>query len=331
MGDVYAKIIGHEAIKRGLAHAVAEKRLHHALLFVGQAGVGKNTLARAFVQSVFCERSSESALECCGSCSNCMRIAQNVHPDVFVVESDSATLKIELIRDMQRRLGLAPFESDKRFVIIRDVHKMQDAAANCLLKTLEEPDPYTTFILITPHLQRLLPTIVSRCQIVRFASFERDVIADYLVQHENVPLNIAQQTAILAAGSIGKAIELSQGEDQTELLEILDDILSMRSMDDAFSMAASLKGKKDKAEHLMLLLLTYVRDLALLKTVPNAPIVLTRYRDAMFRRVDRVSLKSIERVTQNIVNVQEAFLGNVNEALAWERLTMGLHGVVFDA
>ncbi len=331
MGDIYAKIIGHDAIKHGLLHAVATKHLHHALLFMGQAGVGKSTMARAFVQSVFCELSTPDSLQCCGICHNCVRIAQNIHPDVITIEPDSATLKIELIRDLQKRLGLAPYESDRRFVIIKDVHKMQDAAANSLLKTLEEPDPFTSFILITSQPQRLLSTIISRCQVVRFASFERDVIADYLVRCEDVEPEIAQQTAILAGGSLGKALDLLQGTDQDELVVILDKILSMRSMDDAFATAGTLKGKKDKAEHLLLLLLTYMRDMALLKAAPNAPIVMTHYRQSMMRRLDKVSLKSIERATQIIVDVQEAFLGNVNEVVAWERLLMGLHTVVFDA
>lgn len=330
MTDIYADILGHDEIKRGLLHAAALGRLHHAILMTGIAGVGKSLMARAFAQSIFCEQSTKNELKRCLKCANCMRIAQKTHPDVIEIEPEGAALKIDCIRELQKRLGLMPFETDKRFVIIKDVHKMQDAAANCLLKTLEEPDPYTSFILLTSQPQRLLPTIASRCQIVRFAPFDREIIAHYLVQNENIPEDAALQSAILANGSLGQAIDLAQGDYQTELIGLLDDILSMKSSDDALSAAASLKGKKDKADHLLLLLLTYMRDLALLKTSPGTPVVMTRYREAMMRRIDGISFKSIERVINNIMNVQAAFLGNVNETLAWERLTMGLHGIVFN-
>ena len=330
MENLFPDILGHESVKNGLLHAIKTGRLHHALLLSGPSGIGKAMLARAMIQTLWCVHSSIETPARCQNCPQCNRVKNNAHPDLIEIQTDTATLKIDAIRELQRKLAFPPYESQRRFVIIHDIHKMQDAAANSLLKTLEEPDPFTSFILITSQPQRLLSTIISRCQVVRFASFERDVIADYLVRCEDVEPEIAQQTAILAGGSLGKALDLLQGTDQDELVVILDKILSMRSMDDAFATAGTLKGKKDKAEHLLLLLLTYMRDMALLKAAPNAPIVMTHYRQAMMRRLDKVSLKSSERATQIIIDVQEAFLGNVNEVVAWERLLMGLHTVVFD-
>lgn len=329
MNDIYSDVVGHDAIKRGLSHAVLHDRLHHALLFAGIAGVGKFTLAKAFIQSLFCAETTHEELHRCGKCSACQRIAHQVHPDVLTVETDSATLKIETIRELQRKLIYPPFESDKRFVLIRDVHKMQDAAANCLLKTLEEPEEHTTFILLTPQPQRLLSTIKSRCQIIRFAPFECDCIVNYLVEHEGVSPEYARQAAILSNGSLGQAIALTRDDYQSALLEILDTVLSVDSMDKAFPVAAQLKGKKDRFEHILSLLLTYMRDLAVLKTARDAPVMLSHYRDKMMQTIDRIEMSSIERAAKNIGDVQEAFYGNVNELVAWERLVIGMHGILF--
>lgn len=327
--DIFEDIKGHAAVKQGLLHALLTGRLHHALLFSGIEGIGKTMLAKAFIQSMMCVESSPQRPQRCLKCSNCRRIASNSHPDLIEISTDTATLKIDQIRELQRRLGFAPFEGDRRFVIIQDVHKMQDAAANCLLKTLEEPDSYTTFILITPQVQRLLPTIISRCQNIRFAPFSMEETVAFLLSQRGIARELAVQIAALADGSFGLALQLADESYQRLLLDTFNAILETSSALECFETAGLLKGKKDMADHILVLLMTYMRDLMALKANPESPVILSHYRARMLRCLGRISRASIERAVCTIQEIREAFYGNANELVAWEHLMIGMHGVIF--
>lgn len=327
---LFFDVIGHEAVKKGLIHAYQNERLHHALLLCGPSGIGKAMLARAFIQAIFCEESTKNNLKRCRKCSNCIRIAKNTHPDILSVRTDEATLKIELIRDLQSKLAYPPFESERRFVIIEDIHKMKDEAANCLLKTLEEPEVHTTFVLVTSQPQRLLPTITSRCQTIRFAPFDQQTVIDF-VKRQGQTESMAHQIAALANGSFGNAMALTSEDMQKELTDAFESILDTRGMLEAFSTAASLKGKKHLSENLLSLLLHYIRDMLILKLSQDEPICLAHYRERMMKRLPHVEVASLYRAAHLVQDIQEAFLGNVNELVAWERLVMGMHGVLFDA
>ena len=328
MDSLFSDIQGHESVKSGLIHAMQTGRLHHAILMTGVAGIGKSMLARAFIQAVMCEQSTPEALVRCGTCRNCLRIAKGMHPDVIEIDESTATIKIEVIRDLQQRLSFAPYESDRRFVIIQDVHKMQDAAANCLLKTLEEPEAHTTFFLITSQVQRILPTIVSRCQVIRFAPFNFEEVSHFL-ESRGVSPESANQTAAMAGGSLGAGLELSAGDYKTEVIEAFEKILHVGSTLDGFGVASELKGKKSMSDPILSLLQIYLRDMLVLKLVPGAPVILRHYRPLMESRIANVTEKNIQRASQLVQEINEAFLGNVNELVAWERLVLGMHGVLF--
>ena len=328
MTNLFPDILGHENVKRGLIHATQTGHMHHAFLFVGSEGIGKGLLGKAFIQAWLCEHTTSEKLARCKICHNCKRIANTSHPDFIEIIEESATIKIDTIRELQKRLAFPPFESARRFVMIHDIHKMQDAAANCLLKTLEEPEEHTTFILITSQIQRLLPTIISRCQVVRFAPFSVDEISHYLIEHGVSP-EISGQLATLSDGSLSMAQELNQGDYKTELISTFEDILKISSTLDAFSTAAALKGKKSMSAHLLSLLLAYTRDMLILKSSPETPILLENYRSQMLTRLSKTSIQDLIRCIQLIQEVNESFLGNLNEQVVWERLLVGMHGVLF--
>ena len=325
---MFDDILGHENVKRGLLHATLTQHLHHAFLFIGPEGIGKGMLAKAFVQSWLCEKTTPQHLERCLSCHNCTRIAQQIHPDVIEIIEESASIKIETIRDLQKKLSFPPFEAPHRYVIIHDVHKMQDAAANCLLKTLEEPEPHTTFILLTSQIQRLLPTIVSRCQVVRFAPFSFEDVAKFLMTQGESP-EISEQIAALSGGSLSVALNLCHGDYKKDIIDTFDEILKTNSVLDAFSTAAALKGKKNMADHLLALIQSYLRDMLVLKTSPDSQIVLKSYRKQMTSRLPAISSQEIMRCIQLIQEINESFNGNLNELVVWERLMLGMHGVLF--
>src|SRR4029453_9163397 len=153
---------GHRRLVDLLSRSIAHESLPPSLLFCGPSGAGKRRTAIAVAQNVNCTQpvhSSSIAIDACGHCSSCSRIARGVHPDVLIVApGDSGAIKIEQVRDVVDRTGYRPFEGRRRVVIIDEAEAMVDAAQNALLKTLEEPPPASVFVLISSMPDALLPT-----------------------------------------------------------------------------------------------------------------------------------------------------------------------------
>ncbi len=152
-----------------LKEALAKNRLAHALLFQGPVGAGQRSAAMELAKALFClNRRSDDA---CGVCTSCLQAAKQTHPDFFILEpqEDSAGgIKIEQVRQLTARAGLKPLLADYKVFIIDPADAMNESAQNALLKTLEEPEGKTVFVLLTSHPEVLLPTVRSRCQVFSF-------------------------------------------------------------------------------------------------------------------------------------------------------------------
>jgi DNA polymerase-3 subunit delta' len=158
------EIVGHRRLTTLVARAIERESLPPTLLFAGPPGVGKWAVARATAQAINClepvKPAGDLAIDACGKCRSCDRIARGVHVDVTALEpDDKATIKIDVIREMLATTGFKPFEGRRRVVLIREADTMQDGGQNALLKSLEEPPPGTMFILTTAVPGALLPTV----------------------------------------------------------------------------------------------------------------------------------------------------------------------------
>ncbi len=181
MDDQTWGIIGHTWAVDALRHAIAQDRVPHALLFVGPAGVGKRTLARAFARALHC-LAPDVAARPCGHCRPCELIANDAYPDVHLIETqrtpgkarERRDISIDQIRALQHQVSLKPYNGRWAVGIIADAHEMSDAAANCLLKTLEEPQARVVLVLTATDVTLLLPTIVSRCQVFPLRPLARE-------------------------------------------------------------------------------------------------------------------------------------------------------------
>ncbi len=199
-------------------------RLAHAYLFAGAEGIGKRLFAHLLAQSLLCTERVDALLEACGRCPSCRQFAAGTHPDFLPVgvPEGKSELPIELIagsREHRGREGLCydlslrPMTSTRRVAVIDDADRMNEVSANALLKTLEEPPDYATLILIASDADLLLPTIRSRCQLVRFSPLADDDLAALLVEQglaENV--EAARALAQLCEGSITPAAQLARPE-----------------------------------------------------------------------------------------------------------------------
>jgi len=206
-------IIGHRRLTTLLARAIERESLPPTLLFAGPSGVGKWAVAGAVAQAVNCldrvAPAGDLAIDACGTCRACDRIARRVHVDVIAVEPDDrASIKIDVIRDVLSRTGFRPFEGRRRVVMIRDADCLEPSAQNALLKSLEEPPPGTTFVLTSAVPGVLLPTVRSRCMRLRFGRLTSAEVAAALQRDHDYTGEEARNAAPLADGSVGQALAL---------------------------------------------------------------------------------------------------------------------------
>ncbi|MCM8783651.1 MAG: DNA polymerase III subunit delta' [Candidatus Omnitrophica bacterium] len=201
------KTIFQESIINLLINSFKQNKLSHAYIFLGPEGVGKAFTAKYFAQFVNCENKDISP---CFRCSNCIKIENGNHPDVHWVrpEDNSQGIKIEAIRNLQERVSLKPYEAKFKIFVIEKADFILEDAGNCLLKTLEEPPGNSLLILLAEERERFLPTIISRCQLVRFPLLKREIIEKFLQDNYHLDKIKTYFYSKLAEGSIGKAITL---------------------------------------------------------------------------------------------------------------------------
>lgn len=205
----FEEVVGQEVTVRTIQNAIRENRVGHAYLFCGPRGTGKTTMARLLAKAVNCEDPEKAP---CGICSNCRAAADGTHPDIIEINAANET-SVDDIRDLIERSKLAPMFGKHKVYIIDEVHQLSSAASSALLKTLEEPPENVIFILATTDPQRLLPTIISRCQQFNFYRIRTDQIKDHLLEiaekeHLQMDEVAAQKIAILANGGMRDALSI---------------------------------------------------------------------------------------------------------------------------
>jgi DNA polymerase III subunit delta' len=206
----WSDIQGHDRWIAMFRHVAQRQRLAHAYLFVGPPGVGKRLFAIELARALLCERSSPSQLAACGECESCVLFAAGTHPDFFLVgkPADKNELPIDVMRELCQAFGLKPARSKGKIAIVDDADLFNDESANCFLKTLEEPPPRSLIILLGTSLEQQLPTIRSRCQVIRFAPLADAPMRAILGKEGVSDPQLAARLVKLAAGSPGQALAL---------------------------------------------------------------------------------------------------------------------------
>jgi DNA polymerase-3 subunit delta' len=207
----WKRVRGHEAQVRAFDLAVKRNRLAHAYLFVGPPGVGKRLFAGELAKALLCEDPPPDRLEACDRCPGCLQVEAGTHPDCFVTGRPEERLEviIDVIRELCRRFGLKSARDRGKVAILDDADDLNEEAANCFLKTLEEPPPRSILILIGSSRERQLPTILSRCQVVQFAPLPEAVVAEVLRAQELPDPALLDRLARLSGGSPGQALALA--------------------------------------------------------------------------------------------------------------------------
>lgn len=203
------KIIGHDFQQGVLKRAASEGLVSHSYLFSGPDGIGKKLVATEFAKIINCKTGDLLNSDSC-DCSSCTKIDRAIHPDVIYVQFEGVkSIKVEQIREgVEERLFLKSFEGKYKVVIVDEAERMSNGAQNAFLKTLEEPPPNSVIILITSNPDSLLPTIRSRCQLIKFNPLPEKLILDQLKKRDELSSEEARICSKLSRGSLGKALSM---------------------------------------------------------------------------------------------------------------------------
>lgn len=219
-----SNVVGHEHVFETFRRALAQRRLASTFLFVGPPGIGKWTTALRLAQALLCETTPPDRLHACQTCPGCQQVAAMTHPDLLLVQKpdDKNFIPIEsFIGDREHRMqeglchdiALKPFRGGRRIAIIDDADYLNQEGANCLLKTLEEPPAAALIVLIGTSQQRQLPTIRSRCQVIRFLPLSDAQVIELLAgMHVVEDASRLATLAPRAEGSLRRALELLDPE-----------------------------------------------------------------------------------------------------------------------
>ncbi len=214
-------VVGLELVKRIWQAHLSSGQVAAAYLLAGLDGIGKKRLALELAKTLTC---TQAASQACDACQSCGQVTRGTHPDVHVITPSSASdqIKIQDMRTLLGRIGLRPFSSRFQVAIIAGAERLTEEAANSLLKSLEEPSAYTRFILISGHLGQCLPTIVSRCQVIRCAPLAVEQVAQLAAQQSGCAPEIAHAAARQSQGSVAAALAIAKRwDDRSSVQETL--------------------------------------------------------------------------------------------------------------
>jgi len=251
-------LVGHERIVRQLAAAIGRQRLGGSMLLVGSPAIGKRTIARLLARTLLCERTEPAALDPCGQCAGCQQVIAETHPDLIVISKppEKSFIPLELLigppEDRMQSgfchdVRLRPMRGGRKVAIIQDADYLNEEGANCLLKTLEEPPPAAVILLIGSSEQQQLPTIRSRCQIIRLGPLSSDAAKVVLRRAHGIDSTDDQVTAAVAtAGSDLQAAARLLRDEDGEFRNAFIGELSTQHPDPA-ALAARITGRVEQA------------------------------------------------------------------------------------
>jgi DNA polymerase III subunit delta' len=320
-------LIGHEWAVDMLKKHVVNGTTRHAYLFAGPPGLGRRSLALRFAQALNCQTPIDAGIPC-GQCRDCKQIEAMQHPDLSVVQADSegGTLKVDQIRDARRSLTLKPYIANYRVALFLRFQQANDNAANALLKTLEEAPSYAVLILTADNPEQLLPTIVSRCEVLRLRPLNIEAVQKEL---ENRGLEIGQAKLIahISGGRFGYALRLIENDSLLDKRDQrLNDLLTLipASRVEKFAYADKLAKDKESMRQAILIWLSYWRDVMLRTAQAESPLVNVDRNMEIEDLADRMDLSSARRVVSNLENTLEKMERNVNSRMLAEVLLLDL-------
>jgi DNA polymerase III subunit delta' len=320
----FLDIYGHERQIAILKNAIAQKRVGHAYLFSGINAIGKRTLALQFAQALNCQE-QQTIHDACGLCSSCLKMQHSSHPDLIMIEAQGQFIRIESIREIQEQMKFKPLEGGWRTVIIDDADKLNDPAANALLKTLEEPTTGNILILVSSRPYSMPATVISRCRHMRFNPLTAATVARFLVERRDMDEQQAALLAGLSGGSVGKALEQDEEGVIIRRGQIIQLLMEAVSPAGRLKLASFFGQDKKEIKQCLDVLNSIFRDTLIFKETGKCAMLINQDKSSFIaelaRRLDGGQL--INNISQ-VARTWETIELNVNKTLTLETMAFKL-------
>ena len=321
----YDLVTGYKDIKSMLIKTVQKDKVSHSYIFCGESGSGKTTMATMFAAALMCE---ERTGEACMECPSCRKVQSRNHPDIIVVQHEKPeSIGVDDIRKgIVDDICIKPFESRYKIYIIPEAQLMTSQAQNALLKTLEEPPQYAVIILLSESTEGLLPTIVSRCTVIRFNPLSDEIVKNYLEEELMIPEYTASIYAAMAMGKIGTAKKLALSEDFSKKMnESIHYLKRSKDIDAIERIDFNKKFSADKREiyEYLDIFTIWFRDVLLFKaTREKEDVIIKDEISAIKKRASLSSYEGLQIILEAIDNARVRLRANVNPELVMELLLL---------
>lgn len=327
---LFKEIKGQEKAIAFLKSAIGQDRVAHAYIFHGLEGIGKKAAALAFAKALNCLKSGpeavpEAVTDACGECQSCRKIERGTHPDVITVQADGAFIRIKEIRDLQEQMMFRPAEGRKRVFVILEAERMNSAAANALLKTLEEPSGANILVLVTARPHQLPLTVLSRCQRIKFQPLRSEDMISLLEERFSVDAQTASTLAAISGGSLGKALEMKDSDYASRREELIDKLALVATPLDFYPVLAAMGGDRDLVLEGLEIMKTWFRDIMVFGETGDDRQVFNRDRMEMVgKAAGRISKQELLNSMRIINDSVRALEQNANRQLLLEMMMFRL-------
>lgn len=320
------QFIGNEMIVKNIQNAITFDRLSHAYILEGAKGTGKKLLAKTIAKTLECSKKQSTP---CGICTSCKAFDSQNHTDVFLIGAEKAkSLGIDTIREQViQNVFIKPYQYDYKIFIIENAHTMTIQAQNALLKTLEEPPSYAIFFLLSETTETFLPTILSRCVVLKLRPLPINVVKNYLVQNKIGQQDKAEIYAQYAQGSIGQAVQIAcSGEFDSLRKQVIIWICAVYEKDfvTVMSIAKEMEQYKDNTQFLDLFLLWY-RDILAAKRMQSKRFIVQKDEISLIlEQAQKENFESLLQKIDAVWQVKKQLNQNANFQLCMEIMLMKL-------
>ena len=319
----FKDVVGHKDIIKYIRNAVSEDQVSHAYILNGQRGSGKKLLASLFAMTLLCEKGGPDP---CNECHSCRQADSGNHPDIIRVTHEKPnTISVDDIREqVNNTIMIKPYQGPYKIYIIPEADRMTAQAQNALLKTIEEPPAYAVILLLTENADILLPTINSRCVMLKLRNIRDTLIRKYLMEKMEVPDYKADMCTAFAQGNLGRAIMLANSEHFNEIREeavqLLKYIHEMELSEILKAVTQITAYKLEITDYLDIIMIWY-RDVLLYKATKDVDKVVFKDQMKSIReQAKKSSYEGIETILESLEKAKSRLKANVNFELVMELL-----------
>ena len=321
----FKDVVGHKDILKYISSAVENNRVSHAYILNGERGSGKKMLANLFAMTLLCETGDN---EPCGKCHSCKQAESGNHPDIIRVTHEKPnSISVDDIRtQVNNTVDIKPYQGPYKVYIIPQADMMTPQAQNAILKTIEEPPSYAVFLLLTENAETLLPTINSRCVMLKLRNIKDTLIKKYLMENLEIPDYKADMCTAFAQGNMGRAIMLANSDHFNEIREEAVQLLKHINEMELNEIVAAVKNisvyKLEITDYLDIIMIWY-RDVLLYKATKEIDkVVFKDQLQSIKEQARKSSYEGIETILEALEKAKARLRANVNFDLVMELLLL---------